>query len=316
MYPKIEPYEHGILDVGEQNSVYWEICGNPNGKPALVVHGGPGSERNPYNRRFFNPDCYKVILFDQRGCGRSIPHASDPSTDMNRNTTKHLLSDMERLRERLGIERWLLFGNSWGSTLVLAYAEQHPDRVSEIVIHGITTSRRSDIDWLYRGMGRIFPAEWERFRNGVAEADRDGDLITAYAHLMADADPAVRLRAAKDWMAWEDVVISLEPNVKLNSYSDRPVAALIAFVRICTHYWAHESWLEEGALLRDAIRLSGIPAALIHGRHDLGCPLDTAWELAKKWPNAELMIVNDAGHIGNVTMCERILAALDKFAHQ
>ena len=315
-YPPIEPYEQGMLDVGDENLVYWEVCGNPGGKPALVVHGGPGSGCSTGMRRAFDPDRYRVVLFDQRGCGRSTPHASDPATDMSRNTTGHLLADMERLRGHLGIDRWLLSGGSWGSTLILAYAERYPQRVSEIVISGVTTTRRSEIDWLYRGVARFFPAEWERFRAGVPEADRDGDLVAAYARLMQHPDPLVRARAANDWSAWEDAVVSLEPNGKPNPYSDRPPAALLAFVRICTHYFAHGAWLEEGVLLRDAGRLAGIPGVLIHGRLDLSGPLDTAWELARAWPDAELIAVTDSGHTGSDTMRDRVLGALDTYARQ
>jgi proline iminopeptidase len=314
LYPPIEPYANGRLDVGDDNLVYWEACGDPAGKPALVVHGGPGSGCTPRHREYFDPERYRVILFDQRGCGRSTPSASDPATDMRHNTTEHLLGDMERLREHLGVERWLLSGASWGSTLLLAYAERHPERVSEIVISGVTTTRRSEIDWLYRGVGRFFPEEWERFRAGVPPADRDGDLVAAYARLIENADPAVRARAAEDWCAWEDAVISLEPNGKPNAYSDRPPDGLLAFVRIAAHYFAHGAWLEEGQLLRDAGRLAGIPGVLLHGRLDLGSPLDTAWALARAWPDAELVLVDDSGHTGSGTMSQRKRHALDVFA--
>jgi proline iminopeptidase len=314
LYPPIEPYDRGLLDAGDGNLVYWEVCGNPIGKPALVVHGGPGSGCTAGMRQYFDPGRYRVVLFDQRGCGRSTPHASDPATDMGANTTGHLIADMERLREHLGVERWLLSGASWGSTLSLAYAERYPHRVSEIVICGVTTTRRSEIDWLYRGVARFFPEEWERFRAGVPEADRDGDLVVSYARRMEDPDPHVRARAANDWCAWEDAVISLEPNGSPNVYSNRPAADLLAFVRITAHYFAHGAWLEEGALLRDARRLAGIPGVLIHGRLDLSGPLDTAWELARAWPGAELVVINDSGHTGSDTMSERKRLALDAFA--
>jgi proline iminopeptidase len=314
LYPPIEPYEHGMLDTGDGNLVYWEVCGNPDGKPALVVHGGPGSGCSAGVRRTFDPGRYRIVLFDQRGCGRSTPHAGDPATDMSLNTTQHLLLDMEQLRERLGIDRWLLFGGSWGSTLILAYAERHPDRVSEIVIPSVTTTRRSETDWLYRGVGRFFPEAWDRFRAGLPEADRDGDLVAAYARLMEHPDSDVRAKAATDWAAWEDAVISMEPNGKPNAYSDRPPAALLAFVRICSHYFSHGVWLEEGALLRDAGRLAGIPGVLIHGRLDMGGPLHTAWELARAWPDARLVVVEDSGHTGSDTMRDQIAAALDGFA--
>ena len=303
-----------MLDVGDGNLVYWEVCGNPDGKPALVVHGGPGSGLGPGNRRYFDPERYRVVLFDQRGCGRSTPHASDPATDMSVNTTHHLLADMERLREHLGIERWLLYGGSWGSTLILAYAERHPQHVSEVVLLGVTMTRRSETDWLYRGVGRFFPEEWDRFRAGVPEAERDGDLVAAYARLMEDPDPDVRARAAADWVAWEDAVISLEPQGVPKAYSSRPPDALLAFVRICSHYFSHGAWLEDEELLRNAGRLSGIPAVLFHGRLDLGSPLGTAWELARAWPDARLVVIDDSGHTGSDTMKEEILRTLDRLA--
>jgi proline iminopeptidase len=305
-----------MLDTGDGNLVYWEVCGNPDGKPALVVHGGPGSGCSTGPRRSFDPDIYRVILFDQRGCGRSTPHASDPAADMSLNTTEHLLRDMEQLREHLGVDRWLLFGGSWGSTLILACAERHPDHVSEIVIPAVTTTRRSEIDWLYRGVGRFFPDEWDRFRAGVPEADRDGDLVAAYARLMEHSDPTVREKAALQWCAWEDAVLSLEPNGKPNPYSDKPPTAMLAFVRICAHYFANGAWLEEGALIRDAGRLTGIPGVLIHGRLDMGGPLDTAWELARAWPGAELHVVGDSGHKGSDEMSRRVYDAIDRFARQ
>jgi proline iminopeptidase len=314
LHPPIDPYDHGMLDVGDGNRVYWEACGNPDGKPALFVHGGPGWGCQPGRRRYFDPDRYRVVLFDQRGCGRSTPHASDPATDMGHNTTEHLLADMERLREHLGIQRWLLCGGSWGSTLLLAYAERHPQRVSETVIAGVTTSRRSEIDWLYRGAARFLPEQWERFRAGVPAADRDGDLLGAYARLMEDPDPAVRAQAANSWCAWEDALLLHEPGGTANAFRGRAPADKLALVRICAHYFAHHAWLEDGALLRDAGRLAGIPAVLIHGRLDLSSPLDTAWELARAWPEAELAVIDDSGHSGSDTMLARIRSALDTFA--
>jgi proline iminopeptidase len=310
-YPPVEPYDSGLLDVGDENLVHWECSGNPDGKPALVVHGGPGSGSSPRSRILFDPERYRIVLFDQRGCGRSTPHASDPATDMRVNTTEHLLADVERLREHLGVERWLLYGGSWGSTLILAYAERHPDRVTEIVIPGVTTTRRAEIDWLYGGVRRFLPAEWERFRAGAPE---DGDVVAAYARRLEDADAEVRARAAADWVAWEDAVIAHERGGHPGAYSERVGEARLAFVRICAHYFSHAAWLEEGALLRDAGRLAGIPGVLIHGRLDLGSPLETAWELARAWPAARLVIVEDAGHTGGAKTRNEILAALDEFA--
>ncbi|MET9855904.1 prolyl aminopeptidase [Streptomyces sp. NPDC006450] len=315
LHPPIEPYDKGMLDVGDGNVIYWEVCGNPDGKPALVVHGGPGSGCTERARRLFDPARYRVVLFDQRGCGRSTPHASDPATDMRHNTTGHLVADMERLREHLGIGRWLLYGGSWGSTLILAYAERHPERVCEIVIAAVTTTRRSEIDWLYRGVGRYFPEQWDRFLAGSGVTARDGDLVGAYARLAGDPDAEVRAKATADWCAWEDAVLSGETKGAASlPYTGRPPAARLAFVRICSHYFAHGAWLEEGELLRGAHLLAGIPGVLIHGRLDMGSPLDTAWELSRAWPGVELTVVEEAGHLGGPATLDHTLAALDRFA--
>jgi proline iminopeptidase len=321
-YPEIEPYDHGLLDVGDGNHVYWETCGNPDGKPAVVVHGGPGQGCKPGMRRGFDPARYRIVLFDQRGCGRSTPHAGDPATDLDVNTTEHLIADMERLREHLGIEKWLLNGGSWGSTLAIAYAERYPHRVSEIVLSAITTTRRSEIDWLYRGAGRFFPEAWERFRDGLPVEERERvtaapgahELLRAYSRLLADPDPAVRDKAVLDYATWEDTVISLEAHGKPDAFSNRPGPALTAIVRICAHYFGNDAWLEDGALIRDADRLAGIPGVLIHGRLDLSGPPDTAWELVKRWPDAELAIIDTAGHQGSPEWRDRMLGALDRFA--
>jgi proline iminopeptidase len=314
LYPPIEPYETGILEVGDGNRVYWEVCGAPAGKPALVVHGGPGSGSRNGARRFFDPQRYRIVLFDQRGCGRSTPHASDPATDMRPNTTWHLIADMERLREHLGIDRWLLYGGSWGSTLILAYAQQHPHRVSAVVIAGVTMTRRSDIDRLYRGLGPRFPEAWERFWRGALSTPRDGDIVTAYARLMEHPDVVVRETAASDWCDWEGAVLSGEIGIASSSHRSRPSAAQLAFVRICTRYFAHGAWLEEGVLLREANRLAGIAAVLIHGGLDLGGPPETARELHHAWPGSELIVVPDAGHLGNEMTLEHVLRSLDRFA--
>ncbi|MDH6140272.1 MULTISPECIES: prolyl aminopeptidase [Kitasatospora] len=316
LYPEIQPYQSGMLDVGDGNQIYWEVCGRPDGKPAVVVHGGPGSGCGPRSRRYFDPERYRVILFDQRNCGRSTPHAADPATDLRHNTTAHLIADMEKLREHLGIEQWLLFGGSWGSTLILAYAETHPERVSEIVISAVTTTRRYELDWLYRGAGRFQPEAWDRFLAGAPGTPRDGDVVAAYARLVEDPDPAVRAKATADWVAWEDAVLSNETGASFNAYGDRPDDARTALVRICAHYFSQGAFLEEGALLRDAGRLAGIPGVLVHGRYDMGGPLDTAWELTKAWPGVELHVVEDAGHLGGLSATTRghVLAALDRFA--
>ncbi|MGF1432213.1 prolyl aminopeptidase [Kitasatospora sp. LaBMicrA B282] len=314
LHPPIEPHQHGLLDVGEGNQVYWEVCGNPAGKPALVVHGGPGSGCTATPRRLFDPAEYRVVLFDQRGCGRSTPHAADPATDLRHNTTDHLIADMERLRVHLGIDRWLLYGGSWGSTLLLAYAERHPERVSEIVIAAVTTTRRSEIDWLYRGVGRFFPEAWQRFVAGAGGTGPDGDLLAAYARLTNHQDPEVRARATEDWCAWEDAVLSGETSGTSRPYGDRPTAARTALVRICAHYFSRGAFLPEGELLREAGRLAGIPGVLIHGRQDMGGPLTTAWELHQAWPGSELIVVEDAGHLGGAETRGHLLTALERFA--
>ncbi|NIH79165.1 prolyl aminopeptidase [Amycolatopsis viridis] len=315
LHPTAEPYAEGMLDVGDGNRIHWAACGNPDGKPAAVVHGGPGSGAWTSTRGYFDPDRYHVVLFDQRNCGRSTPHASDPATDLTHNTTEHLIADMELLREHLGIDRWLLFGGSWGSTLILAYAQRHPERVSEIVIAGVTTTDRRELEWLYHEVGRFFPAERERFRAGAGDVEGGTfDVLAAYARLLADPDPAVRAKAARDWSTWEDTAISLEPHGVPNVYSNRPSREVLAITRICAHYFSNAAWLTEGVLIREAHRLKGIPGKLIHGRLDLSGPVETAWELAKVWPDADLQVIEDAGHTGSDAMRAAMRAALDEFA--
>lgn len=313
-YPPIEPYATGMLDVGDGNHIHWETSGNPAGKPSLVVHGGPGSGSSPGTRRFYDPEAYRIIQFDQRGCGESTPHASDPATDMSVNTTHHLIADMERLREHLNVDRWQLFGGSWGSTLILAYAERHPERVTEIILTGVTTTRPAETDWLYKGVGRFFPEQWHRFQQAAPHHATTTDLIAAYARLMDDPDPETRTAAARAWCAWEDAVISAEPNGVPGAYSNRPDAALMAMVRICAHYFSNNAWLEKDILLKQAGRLTGIPAVLLHGRLDLSSPLDTAWHLTRAWPDAELLVIDDAGHTGSDTFRTHVLDALQSFA--
>jgi proline iminopeptidase len=314
LYPPIEPHAHGMLDVGDGNRLYWEACGNPQGKPALVLHGGPGSGCTPGMRRFFDPARYRIVLFDQRNCGRSTPHASDPATNLDANTTPHLLTDIELLRTTLGIDRWLVFGMSWGSTLALAYAESHPGKVSEIVLAAVTTTRPAEIDWLYHGAGRFFPGAWERFRDGVPPAERDGNLVEAYARLLEHPDPTVCETAAAGWCAWEDAVVATDPEAGPNPrYADARFR--MAFARIVTHYFRHNAWLEDGQLLRDAGRLSGIPGVLIHGRLDISSPLSTAWELVQAWPGSDLVVVERSGHSSaGHGMAEAMVAATDGFA--
>ena len=314
MYPEIEPYEHGMLDVGDGNHVYWEVCGNPAGKPAVVLHGGPGTGCSPGMRRMFDPRAYRVVLFDQRQSGRSTPDAADYATDLSTNTTPNLIADIERLREHLGIARWLVFGGSWGSTLGLAYAQQHPQRVSEVVLMGVTSSRRFEIDWLYRHVGRLFPEQFARFRAGVPPAERDGDLVAAYHRLLEDPDPDVRAEAAAQWCRWETSIVSTDPDYEPSPVWSDP-AFRYRFARIVTHYFVNGGFLPDGILQREASRLAGLPAVLVHGRWDFGGPIDTAWELAQLWPDSELVAVTGAGHAASDPgMTEAVVAALDRFA--
>jgi proline iminopeptidase len=316
LYPEIEPDAHGMLSVSDGNQLYWETCSNPDGKPVLVVHGGPGSGCTPGMRRFFDPEVYRIILFDQRNCGRSLPHASEPNIDLSANTTHHLIADMEALREYLGIERWMLYGGSWGSTLILAYAEQYPQHVTEIIIPGVTMTRRSEIDWLYRDVAPMFPAEWARFRAGVPEGERDGDLVEAYARMLFHPDAEVRTKAARDWHDWEYAQMTIDPDSTPSTRWLDPVFQM-ARARIITHYFRHNAWLEDGMLLRGAPKLTGIPGILIHGRLDLGSPLVTAWELAQVWPDSELIIVKGAGHsTADPGMTEAIIDATDRFGRR
>lgn len=310
-YPEIEPYDTGMLDVGDGNLVYWEAAGNPRGKPAVVLHGGPGSGSNPGMRRFYDPSAYRIVQFDQRGCGRSTPHASDLSTDLSVNTTEHLLADMERLRNHLQIDRWQVHGLSWGATLALAYAERHPEVVTEIILVAVTSGRRREIDWITQDVGRIFPEEWARFRAGVPEPERDARLVEAYARLLNDPDAAVRDQAAQDWCAWEDAHVSMAPDHRPNPrWQDRTFR--MGFARLVTHYWSNDCFPGDGALLRDAGRLAGIPGVMIHGRYDVSGPLETAWELAQSWPGSELIVVGDSGH-ASASMTDHIVAATNRF---
>lgn len=316
LYPEPEPYDTGMLDVGDGNLIHWEVSGNPAGKPAVVLHGGPGSGCSPWWGRFLDPAAYRVVRFDQRGCGQSTPSAADPAIDLATNTTHHLIADIEALRRHLGVERWLVLGASWGSTLGLAYAERYPERVSELVLFLVVTTGRREVDWITRGVGRFFPQEWARFRDGVPEAARDGDLAAAYGDLLHDPDPAVRDKAARDWCDWEDSHVRVRSEHERNPRYDDPVFRM-TFARLVTHYFRHHAWLDDGALLRDAGRLAGIPGVLIHGRIDVSSPPDVAWELARAWPDSELFLVDQAGHsAGDPGMTELIIAATDRFARR
>ena len=314
LYPEVKPYEDGMLEVGDDNLIYWETCGNPAGKPALVVHGGPGSGCTPAQRRLFDPALYRVVLFDQRNCGRSLPHASRPETDLSKNCTANLLADIELLRRRLKIDRWTLLGSSWGSTLALLYAEANPERVSEILLWGVTTGRHEEFDWWFRGgAALLFPEQWERLRDALPVADRHHDLAHAYYRLLHDANPSVRSDAALNWCRWESITSLSAPGEEL---SPRFLHAdfRMAYARIVTHYVTHNAWLEDGAVLRDAARLGGIPGVIVSGRLDVQAPLRWAWDLKRAWPQVRHVIVEKAGHGGSVAATAELIAATDEFA--
>lgn len=313
LYPVIEPYSHGHLSVGGGHEVYWEACGNPAGKPVVVIHGGPGSGCTPEARRQFDPARYRIILFDQRGSGRCRPHASDPSVDLATITTPDLLQDIEQLRIHLNVERWMVVGGSWGSTLAIAYAESFPERVTEMVLVSVTTSRPADIHWLYHGVGRFFPEDWQRFREAVPPEARDGNLVEAYHELLQDPDPRIQAEAARNWCDWEIAVVSTNPRHKAHPRYQDPNFRL-GFSRLVTHFFHHGAWLDDGVLLREADVLADVPCVLIHGRLDLGTPLATAYELAAVLPRSELVIVDEAGHeTTTLGMTESIVAATDRF---
>jgi proline iminopeptidase len=290
LYPPIEPYDHGWLDVGDGHQIYWELCGNPDGKPAVFLHGGPGAGCSPTQRRFFDPDRYRVLLFDQRGCGRSRPYAS-----IDANTTWDLVADIERLRAMVGVERWLVFGGSWGSTLALAYAETHPQRVTEMVVRGIFTLRRAELLWYYQdGASWLFPEKWERYLAPIPPQERH-DMIGAYRRRLTHGDPAIQIEAAKAWSLWEGETITLLPSEDYSAqFGDAHYA--LAFARIENHYFVNGGFFDEGQLLRDAGKLAGIPGIIIQGRYDVATPAATAWELHKAWPGSRYVLVPDAGH--------------------
>jgi proline iminopeptidase len=312
-FPAIDPFDSGLLDVGDGQQVYWECCGNPAGRPALYLHGGPGSGCTPGQRRFFDPSAYRAVLFDQRGCGRSRPLASAPDADLSVNTTQHLIGDIEALRRHLQVERWTILGLSWGTTLALAYAHAHSRRVDALALGLVTTTSRREVEWITRDMGRVFPREWDRFAAAVPEGMRHLPPVDAYATLLFDADPAVREQAAREWCIWEDAHISLAPGHRPNPRFDDAEFRL-RFARLVTHYWRHAAFLEDDQLLRNAPTLDGIPGVLVHGRYDVSSPLETAWRLCQRWATSLLHVIDDAGHPGSDAFTGAIMDALAQFA--
>jgi len=309
LYPPLEPYRTGRLRVSDIHELYFEESGNPLGKPVVFLHGGPGFGSDPGHRRFFDPRAYRIVVFDQRGCGKSTPHAS-----LIDNTTWHLVSDLETLRAHLGIERWQVFGGSWGSTLAIAYAETHPQRVTELILRGIFLVRQSEIDWFYqRGASALYPDAWEKYLEPIPEEER-GDLLRAFHRRLTHDDPAMRMRAARAWSVWEGSTSCLTPNRALIDKTAGDEFA-IAFARIECHYFVNTAWIdEERDLVRNVAKIRSIPAVIVQGRYDVVCPMETAWALHRAWPEADLRVLDDAGHSatepGNM---HELVEATDRF---
>ena len=309
LYPPIEPSQTGRLPLSGGHSMYWEVMGNPKGPAVVFLHGGPGAGAAPDHRRFFDPAHYRIVVYDQRGAGRSTPLG-----EVRDNTTQDLIADLERLREHLGLEDWLVFGGSWGSTLALAYAQAHPARVTELVLAPVTTSSRAEIDWLYGQAGRLLPAAFEAFRAGAPEVEPGMELVEAYAERLLDPDPKVHHKAAQDWCRWEAALVEVDPRAEPSQRWQDP-AFRLTFACLVTHTFRQGAWLEDGQLLRDLPAISEIPAALIHSRLDLSAPLSAAWALAKAWPAAELTVIEGGLHGATTApMAAAIIAALDRFA--
>ncbi len=309
LYPALEPYASGMLDVGDGHSIYYERVGTPGAKPAVFLHGGPGGGCSPDHRRLFDPARYDVMLFDQRGCGRSTPHAA-----LDANTTWHLVADIDRLRMLAGAESWLVFGGSWGSTLALAYAQTHADRVSELVLRGIYTCTQPELDWFYQfGVSQMFPDKWERFIALIPQDER-GDMLSAYHRRLTGDDAALQVAAARAWSLYEGETITLLPDPRLTQQHDDGHYAL-AFARIETHYFVHGCWLEPGQLLRDADRLGGVPGTIVQGRYDMPCPAHYAWQLHRALPQMEFHLIEGAGHAySEPAILDRLIEATDRYA--
>ncbi len=308
-YPPIEPYDTGMLDVSDVHSIYYEQSGNPNGKPVVFVHGGPGGGTDAKQRRFFDPAAYRIILFDQRGCGRSTPHAS-----LHDNTTWHLVADMEALREHLHVDTWQVFGGSWGSTLALAYAQTHPARVTELVLRGIFMLRPKELRWFYQeGASAIFPEAWEGYLAAIPEAERD-DLMAAYYRRLTSDDAATRLAAAKAWSIWEASTSFLLQSADYVDHAGEDEFAL-AFARIECHYFVNGGFFERpDQLIADVDQIRDIPAVIVQGRYDVVCPMMSAWELSRAWPQAQLRVISDAGHSAyEPGIVDGLIEATDRF---
>ncbi len=309
LYPEIEPYEAGMLALDGLHHMYWEACGNPNGKPVVFLHGGPGAGASPAHRRFFDPKHYRIIIFDQRGAGRSTPLG-----ELKDNTTPHLIADMETLRQHLNIERWLVFGGSWGSTLAIAYAEAHPDRCAGLILRGIFLCRKSEIDWFLYDLKNLFPEAWHTFAGVIPERER-GDLLKAYYKRLTNPDPAIHMPAARAWGRYEGSCSTLLPSPETVAYFGGDVVAL-GLARIEAHYFTHDIFLPINSLLDNVSRIRSIPGVIVQGRYDAVCPMVSADDLRRAWPEAEYIIVPDAGHSAwEPGICKQLVAACEKFKH-
>lgn len=312
MFPPIEPFATGHLPVSDGNEIYWEASGNPDGKPAIHLHGGPGSGIMTGHRRRFDPTRWLIVSLEQRGCGRSRPLVTDPDAPpLATNNTQALIADIETLREHLTVERWLVTGLSWGTTLAFAYAQAHPERVSELVLAAITNTSEAEVQWITEDVGRIFPREWDAFA-AAAQRKPGQRVIDAYYDLITDSEPAVRERAALAWCTWEDTHVSLDPKYSHDTRYDDPAFRLL-FTTLVTHYWKHNGFAPPGGILAGMDRLAGIPGVMIHGKLDVSGPLSTAWDVHKVWPGSELIVVGDEGHGGEV-MIDELISAIARFA--
>jgi proline iminopeptidase len=311
LYPEIQPYETGHLDVGDGHNLYWELSGNPNGKPVVFLHGGPGGASSRDHRRQFNPEKYKILVFDQRACGKSTPYAS-----LEANTTWHLVEDIEKLRTDVAkVDKWQVFGGSWGSTLSLAYAQKYTERATELVLRGIFLFDQYEIDWMYKegGASQIYPDKWDEFVAPIPESERS-DLVEAYRKRLTSDDPDLQLRAAKAWSKWEGDIVTLLPSPSTIEHFTSPEVA-VAVARIENHYMANHGWLEDGQLLREAGKLRGIPGVIVQGRHDSCTPPVAAWKLKESWPAVELNIIPDGGHLfSEPGVLDGLIRATDRFA--
>ncbi|SFU77124.1 proline iminopeptidase [Aliiroseovarius crassostreae] len=309
LYPPIEPYDRHMLDVGDGHKLYVEQSGNPQGMPVVVFHGGPGGGSSPQMRRFFDPNAYRIVLFDQRGCGRSRPHA-----EIDANTTWHLVADIEHIRLTLGIDRWIIFGGSWGATLALIYAQAHPSRVAWLVLRGVFLARKAELDWFYGGgAGRFWPELWDDF-TAMVPPDEHEDLIAAYNRRLFCGDYAQEVRFAKAWAGWENALASIQNRGHM---VDAPADYARAFARLENHYFANGAWLEEGQILRHMPKIAHVPGTIVQGRHDMICPPVSAYELHKRWPSSTLRMIHLAGHaLSERGITDELTYTMDKLARQ